>query len=124
MPVICPYCKNPAVLVTGATIYPHRPDLHGKHFFACEPCDAWVGCHPNTKSPMGRLANLELRQWKMRVHSAFDPHWRGKGKGSRGASYRRLAYAMGITLQECHIGKFDVPQCFDALKIIQGWGEP
>lgn len=25
--VICDYCSKPAVQITGATIYPHRPDL-------------------------------------------------------------------------------------------------
>lgn len=44
----CPYCGNPAQFVTGEVIYPHRKDLHDKKFYACPPCDAYVGCHiPN-----------------------------------------------------------------------------
>lgn len=46
----CPYCQRPSLLVTGKTIYPHRPDLVAKRFWQCAPCDAYVGCHP----PAGR----------------------------------------------------------------------
>lgn len=40
MSVICDYCDKPAELVTGAEVYPHRPDLHHKKFWLCKPCDA------------------------------------------------------------------------------------
>lgn len=124
MPPICPYCKVTSKLVTGAVIYPHRPDLAAKLFYQCAPCDAWVGCHKGTKTAMGRLANLELRQWKMRVHSVFDPYWRGTKNVTRGMVYRRLARGLNIPLDECHIGMFDVPRCMQALEVISTWGAP
>lgn len=40
--VLCNYCLNPAKLVTGADIYPHRPDLYSKQFWECKPCDAHI----------------------------------------------------------------------------------
>lgn len=107
--VECPYCGSRASNVTGADIYPHRPDLASKRFFACNPCGAWVGCHPDGK-PLGRLANAELRRAKQYVHAAFDPLWRGR-KMSRSGAYAWLARALNISTAECHIGMFDVERC-------------
>ena len=119
----CAYCGNPAKLVSGDIIYPHRPDLHDKKMWHCAPCKAWVGCHPGTTEPMGRLANAELRAAKMEAHSAFDPIWQERWKTksaadptykkhhARGGRYKALALAMGIPKQDCHIGMFDVAQC-------------
>ena len=64
--VICDYCQHPAVLVDGLSIYPFRPDLAKKNFWRCFPCSAFVGCHDNGdgKTPLGMLANAELRKSK------------------------------------------------------------
>lgn len=121
----CPYCGVPSRLVTGATIYPHRPDLADKHFYECRPCGAYVGCHPGTRKPLGRLADAELRRLKMRVHAEFDPHWRrSKNPHARASAYKRLAQDLGIPRQECHTGMFDVERCKAALEVIRGWGKP
>jgi hypothetical protein len=123
MTPICPYCGTFSQKVTGKAIYPHRPDLYGKTFFLCAPCDAYVGCHPGTEKPLGRLADAELRHWKLKAHDAFDPIWRARferrkeedphyKKGmARGGRYKRLAALLGIPKQECHIGMFDVELC-------------
>jgi hypothetical protein len=108
--VVCPYCQSQAEKVTGEKIYPHRPDLYHKTFWECEPCDAYVGCHPNTDTPLGRLADIELREAKMRAHAVFDPIWKG-GDMKRGEAYGWLAKQLGIKKQECHIGMFDVETC-------------
>lgn len=129
MKVICPYCKQPAKLVGGIAIYRHRPDLHDKMFWSCELCKAWVGCHPGTENPLGRLANAELRAWKQRAHAAFDPVWQARferkssadpkyTKGmARGGRYKALAQALGITKDECHIGMFDIDMCQRVVEI-------
>lgn len=117
--VECPYCRAAAPRVTGADIYPHRPDLASKSFFACMPCEAWVGCHPNGK-PLGRLANAELRRAKQSVHLVFDPLWRS-GAMSRSSAYAWLATALGIGKDECHIGMFDVERCRMAAQICADW---
>lgn len=117
-PILCPYCGAAAKCVTGADIYPHRPDLASKRFFACMPCKAWVGCHPSG-TPLGRLANSELRAEKQAVHAVFDPLWK-HGRMSRSRAYRLLADAMGINRDECHIGMFDVAQCLEACRIVRG----
>lgn len=107
---ICPYCENKAEGVDGSEIYPHRKDLYSKWFYRCTPCDAYVGCHPNTKTPLGRLANAELRKFKSLAHRAFDPLWK-KGGMKRSEAYKALATEMSIPKKECHIGMFDVEQC-------------
>ncbi len=129
MPVNCDYCRQPAALVDGTVIYPHRPDLAHKHFYNCAPCAAWVGCHPGTTNPLGRLADAELRAAKQSAHAAFDPIWKArffaKAKAdpkytrgmARGGRYKKLAEVMGIPKAECHIGMFDVQQCRRVVEI-------
>lgn len=106
----CPYCQAASECVDGTVIYPHRPDLAEKKFWRCAPCDAYVGCHDGTPEPFGRLANAELRQAKTKAHIAFDPIWR-TGRMTRSDAYRWLAEKLGISIDECHIGMFDVEQC-------------
>lgn len=113
---ICPYCHNPSELVGGLAIYPHRMDLAEKKFYQCEPCDAYVGCHQDTEEPLGRLANAELRQSKMKAHAAFDPNWQSR-KMARVHAYRLLAKNLGIHTDECHIGMFDVETCSRVVEI-------
>lgn len=129
MSVICPYCDKPARLVTGHAIYPHRPDLLGKKFWLCTPCDAWVGCHPRNKKhkhtgaePLGRLANGELRKAKQAAHAAFDPLWRSKTM-SRKEAYQWLASQLGISPQNCHIGMMDVDSCKSVVAVMAARGK-
>lgn len=120
----CPYCDGWSEKLTGADVYPHRPDLAEKVFYACRPCDARVGCHPGTDKPLGTLANRPLRRSRSRAHAAFDPLWRDaehRGKARR-AAYARLAEAMGIAYQDCHISQFNEAQCEHAVQIIQQGG--
>lgn len=109
---LCPYCGKESKRVTGAKIYPHarNPALLEKFFYACGQCRAWVGCHPVTDVPLGRLANAALRRWKNRAHAAFDPLWRD-GPLSRSQAYAWLATKLGIPCGRCHIGMFDVDEC-------------
>lgn len=106
----CPYCGNPAVLVHGTVVYPHRPDLKAKQFWNCAPCGAYVGCHPGTTKPLGRLADRELRNWKRNAHTYFDPIWQ-TGKLERTKAYGWLAKELGMPQHKCHIGMFDVETC-------------
>lgn len=114
----CDYCHQPAPLVTGREVYPHRPDLFEKKFYQCAPCKAHVGCHPSKADggmgdgtvPLGRLANAELRQAKSAAHAAFDPIWR-TGPLKRREAYGWLANELGIPFKDCHIGMFDPDQC-------------
>jgi hypothetical protein len=110
--VSCPYCNANAELVDGSLIYPRRPDLWGKKYWLCNPCDAYVGVHRDSPkfAPLGRLADKELRGWKNKAHAAFDPLWK-TGKYSRRDAYALLQAKMEMTKDQAHIGKMDVDQC-------------
>lgn len=126
--IICPYCNNPAILVKGDKIYPHRKDLYTLNFWYCDNQHdpAYVGCHKISVKhkrtgiePLGRLADSELRNWKSKAHTAFDPLWKeGKKKHftSRTKAYHWLANTLNIEKHECHIGMFDIEMC---QKVIQ-----
>lgn len=110
---ICVECGKLADLVTGAEVYPHRPDLHHKPFWRCT-CGAYVGCHPDTDIPLGYPAGPITRRARSDAHAAFDPLWEAKqrrdkvSKGkAREAGYSWLAEQLGIRRQDCHVSHFD-----------------
>lgn len=115
--ILCNYCQKPAQLVGGDTIYPHRRDLYARKFYNCAPCGAWVGCHPGTTKPLGRLADAELRIAKQQAHAAFDPLWRSNVNMKRKDAYAWLAKQLGIERKRCHIGYFDVETCRRVVEI-------
>lgn len=120
--VVCDYCRAPATFLASSA-----PLYRGKDYgpaWACMGCQAWVGCHPGTERPLGRLADKELREWKRKAHAAFDPLWERKlatrraergpaypKAAARGSGYKWLAEQLRITREQCHIGMFDVETC-------------
>lgn len=123
MKVVCPYCQTDAVLTDSAEVY------HGRSYgmiWLCRPCNAYVGVHKNSKNhaPLGRLANAELREWKVKAHAAFDPIWRmmmireriSKSQ-ARKKTYLWLGSQLRIAYPQCHIGMFDVDQCKRVVEI-------
>src|SRR5580698_695736 len=85
-------------------------------FYLCRHCDAYVGCHPGTEMPLGRLADADLRLAKRKAHAAFDPLWKS-GMISRGKCYGWLANQLGIQKIECHIGMFDIDTCCRVVEV-------
>lgn len=106
----CPYCHTPATLVNGLAIYPHRRDLKVRNFYLCRPCDAYVGCHPETTKALGTLANAELRELRKKAHATFDPMWKAGYFNSRSAAYKWLSAEIGRT-DTVHIGMSGPEQC-------------
>lgn len=104
----CPYCKRPSVL-TGANVI-YGKEYYDKYIYLCRPCDAYVGCHPGTCTPLGSLSNKELRQWRQVAHSYFDPMWKNR-PGKRGAAYAWMTKVMDLRPGTAHIGMFTVEQC-------------
>lgn len=107
-PPACIECGNVAVLVKGDAIYPHRPDLHHKHFYRCR-CGAYCGCHPGTAQPLGYPCGPETRRARSAAHACFDPIWRNK-EMSRPSAYAWLAKETGIDPDACHIGMMNKEQ--------------
>lgn len=104
----CPFCGKPAQWVPNERIYGKR---YGKSYMAwwCPPCDAYVGCHENSKRPKGTMANAETRLWRQRAHDAFDPLWKS-GRMTRDAAYRLLTQRLGRA-EQVHIGESDAETC-------------
>jgi hypothetical protein len=112
---ICPYCKQPPVLVDGKLLY-GKDTAYGQ-FWHCEKCQAYVGVHRGTVQPLGRLANRELRALKKEAHMYFDNLWKvllrpGVTKNvARSEAYKWLGETMNLPMAEAHIGMFDEDQC-------------
>jgi len=103
---ICPYCKNATEYVDSAVIY-------GKSYgmiYLCASCDAYCGVHKGTNRSLGRLANKELRYWKMEAHKYFDVLWKECGEESNEV-YKHLSNYLKIPVMYCHIGMFSVETC-------------
>jgi hypothetical protein len=126
----CPYCRRDAQRVSGREVYPHRPDLYGKRFYRCAPCNAYCGTHPDGR-PLGQPADKNLRKARGYVHGLFDPlHERvadaydgednGRIRGvARSRAYRWLAERMGIPVAESHVAMFDLERCRLAYRILR-----
>ncbi len=127
---LCQHCPDvEAVLVGGEVIYPRRGDLHAKFFWRCPDCGAYCGCHPGTKKALGRPANKELREARMKLHNQrVDPLWRTAietgnyhpedaraakmiTNAARSRTYAFLAEKLGIDVNRCHIAMFDIDMC-------------
>lgn len=114
---VCGEC-GPGTDITLAQaehIYPHRPDLwDGRWYWKCNSCDAYVGTHKGTLTPLGLPAGAETRRARREAHAAFDPLWQKRQRLSnistgkaRGRGYRWLAEQLGIAGKDCHISHMD-----------------
>ena len=104
----CPYCSEEALWVENKEVYGRN---YGKSYmiWLCKPCDAYVGCHNNTKEPLGTLANKELREWRKKAHEAIDDYWKSEIY-TRKEVYQKLKEHFG---NEIHIGEADMALCKD-----------
>lgn len=113
--VYCDYCGRRAEFVDSREIYGRSYGM----IYLCRHCRAYVGVHRGTDKPKGRLADAELRRWKIAAHNAFDPLWQsGRFKYHRNAAYAWLASKMGLPVDKTHIGMFDVGQCQKVIQIM------
>ncbi len=119
VPPKCDYCGREARKKMGRDLYPMSRHLWLYRFWACDPCGAYVGTHRKPEwAPLGRLANKELRLWKMKAHNAFDVIWKN-GKMKRTEAYEWLSIRLGITVDQCHIGEFDVSTCKRVVEVMK-----
>lgn len=124
-PERCPYCHAGVELVTGAEVYPERPELADRHIWRCTQCDASVGCHragatvrrggaievSDGTLPMGSLANGELRAARTETHRLFDGLLQPPTRMSRSEAYSWMARFLGIPVEEAHIACLSYDEC-------------
>lgn len=114
----CPQCGAPAVLVDGRVLRPDVRKFHHRNFWTCPKCDVHVGCHKGTTEPLGTLADRETRQARLEAHEAFDRLWKFKVWNlDRPQWYAWLADKLGLTADECHIGRMDREMCREVVKV-------
>lgn len=117
--MICPYCKKQAIWCENKAIYGKN---YGKSYMCwlCKDCNAYVGCHNNTKKPLGTMTNAELREWRVEAHKAFDKLWKGEGHYAkkRKKAYQLLKEKFG---REIHIGESDIETCKEIINLIQNY---
>lgn len=87
--------ETPKGTFYGCTRYP-----------ACRGC---VGAHPDG-SPVGTPANAATRRARHLTHELFDRLWR-EGYMSRMGAYHWMQEKLGMSVDEAHIGNFDIPTC-------------
>jgi len=113
-PIFCPYCEKEAKWCENKVIYGRN---YGKSYmcYYCEDCNAYVGCHNNSKKPLGTMADGELREWRKKVHAKIDPLWK-ENNWERSTIYKKLKRYYG---SHVHIGDSDIDLCADILKNFQ-----
>lgn len=97
----CPRCGGELVLKDGkyglfygCSNYPH--------------CDVAHGAHQHNGQPLGKPADRETREARIRAHEYFDVLWE-TGVLSRKRAYTWLARAMGR--KSVHIGSLTKEEC-------------
>lgn len=119
-PTRCNICGGHVVFTSNAIIY-------GKEYgsgkcYLCQSCGAYTGTHrPRPKEALGLLADKSMRKGKVLCHDLFDAMWKGKPKArkKRKDLYAWLADRMGIPVEECHFGYFDIHQLRRAYLILK-----
>ena len=115
-PTICRYCGSPVVFTSNAEIY-GREYGDGKCYL-CRNCKAFVGVHPGTDTPLGTLANAELREWRKQAHYWFDQIWRKPLRiTTRYKAYGWLAEQLHISREYTHNGMFEKEECEETIRL-------
>ena len=115
--VKCDYCGKLANFVDSAIVY---GTSYGMIYY-CARCKAWVGVHRGTDTPLGRLADADLRKLRKIAHAFLDRMWRGNRNMTRADVYRWLSEKMGLPVEETHIGLFDLEQCRKAIDFCKNY---
>ena len=109
-----------AVLTDGATIYPHRQNLHKLPFWRCPHCSNYVGCHHKTRhrtKPLGVIPTGQMRSIRSEIHAALDPIWEAK-RMTRREVYAWMAQELQV--REFHTAELrTVDDCFRAWRAAQ-----
>lgn len=111
--VQCPYCGSNAVLKPANKIFGVRTYEPNRFLYVCSnwpSCDAYVTAHTQDYSPMGTLANGQLRHKRILAHKALLTY-RKVTHTEKWASYIWLAGKLGMDHQRTHIGMFSDEEC-------------
>ena len=106
----CPYCNKEAEWVENKEVYGKN---YGRSFmiWLCKSCDAYVGCHNNTKEPLGTIANKELREYRKKAKEMFinkrlNGNWRNKKLRTDGYVFLKELFN-----KDFHFGESTIDDC-------------
>lgn len=122
---ICRYCGGVIRLVPAEKVYQaatERLKQQRQWIYQCQNCNARVGCHRDSKRPLGNVANEVLRLKRMETHHVFDAFWQSQGM-TRTAAYRWLAKQMDLPAELAHIGGFEMEQCHRLIALCHHTGD-
>ena len=105
----CPECGAPMELKDGRF----------GTFYGCTGfprCTVTGSVHKGTDRILGTPADRETKAWRIKAHAAFDPLWKS-GNMTRPDAYKWLAGELGISVEDCHIGHFDIRQCKRVIEV-------
>jgi ssDNA-binding Zn-finger/Zn-ribbon topoisomerase 1 len=88
-----------------------------RKFYGCKrwpTCKGTHGAHPDGR-PLGIPGDAETKEWRHRAHGYFDGAVKRLGKKDR---YKVLQNLMNMTVDEAHIGRFDVTQCKELIRLL------
>lgn len=108
-PTKCDVCGSSNVTCTTNDVIYRKTYGNWPYIYFCKECKSYVGCHPNTKNPLGFMANEVTRTKRKAAHAAFDSLWK-EGYMTRGEAYRWLAERLEIPFKECHISQLSDDQ--------------
>lgn len=121
-PEVCNICGPKVIFTSNSRIY-GREYGSGKCYLCTNPaCRAFVGTHePRPEEALGILSTPKMREMKKKVHGMFDELWLHEKdrRTARTKAYAFLAEKMGIPVEECHFGYFDMDQLNAACSILQ-----
>jgi len=119
-PTECPHCFDHSTGKPYGNIdIVNNEEIYGRSYgewpwvYQCQQCEAYVGIHPFTNIPLGTLADGPTRQARKRCKEPFENLHRS-GRMTRREAYQQLADKMGIPVERCHFGWFDIDQCNQA----------
>jgi hypothetical protein len=105
VPSVCDCCGSANIVFCSNP----KDYAHGQDTWCCSDCEASIGCHPNTNTPLGKMANSETRAMRYKAHDVFDLLWKS-GLVSRVMAYKWLAAELRIRAKDCHISWFTIEQ--------------
>lgn len=88
---------------------------YSRLIYMCPNCHQYVNVHKGTNEPLGFPGDKELRLWRVFTHYIFDKMW--QKLGNRNKAYKWLARKLKISIDDCHIGKFDSAQCKTTIEL-------
>ena len=104
----CPYCGRQAVLRPAMYVYGERNLDPENYLYVCggyPACDSYIGVHKKSLSPMGTLADGNLRHKRIEAHRALNEVINA-GVMTKHGLYIWLQNRLCLSETEMHIGKF------------------